>query len=716
MSRVWALLLATLSCSAQGAEVCYPPEKIPETTTVPEDKTIVLDADEVEAKENEWIHLHGTVNLTQGNRKIHSDELRYVQTTGEGSALGHVEIRQPGLEMEGSVANFDTLSERAQINAATYRMLGSPGHGGAEQIKVLSRDRIELRQAKYSTCPEGNETWWFKARHIILDKANNEGEAYGATLRFMGLPLGYLPYINFSLGARKTGILAPSYSTSDRRGVALSIPFYWNIAPNLDLTVTPHYMSKRGLQMQGEFRYLTQHHDGSVKVEYLNRDDLTGEPRGMLTLKQQGEFAGKWWSELDYKGVSDQLYVRDMGGGISSTSVSVLERRLEFSQYGEALGIRLGLQSFQPLGNSLAGKSPLYRRAPQLLVHNSTKLAAGLRADVDAEMVYFDRDSGVTATRLDARPQLRYRKESGWGFIEPRLAWRATQYLLNGQHPDDSGQPMRSLPIASLDSGVVIERSYRKGEWLHTVEPRLYYLYVPYRDQSGLIRAPDGSRVMFDSALAELSYEQQFNTNRYLGADLQGDANQMNWGIQTRLINTALGQERVTAAIGQTVYLSDAKVALPGQTPVKAGRSDLIGNFTGRYADWRLELNGQWRENQSTPSAGNMRLSFRKGQRNLLMALNYRENLVKQAEFSGGMPIGSHWKVMGHLIQSLTTNQILQQAVGFEYSDCCWAVRLAARRYTNGLSGYTSQTFGIQLEFKGLANVGAEMPELASMR
>lgn len=706
--------LILLSPAITAAEICYPPAQ-PASDRQPDDsQEIVLDADVVESRENEWIRLQGTVDMLQGDRRIRADNLQYSQMTGGGNAEGNVHISQPDLQISGSVAVFDMQGERAQINNADYLMLGRPGHGIAKQIRVEGRDRIEMHGARYTTCAPNKEVWWLSARRIVLDKANNNGEAYGTTIRFKQVPIIYLPYINFALGERKSGLLAPSYGNSDRRGFTFQIPIYWNAATNHDVTLTPYYMSKRGWMLQSEYRYLLPSGTGKLHIDYLSRDNETGEARGMSSLTHQGRLGKSWWAELDYKEVTDQYYVRDMGGLVIPSSTSIIDRHLMLSRYGRNFGIDLVWQGFQPLAYSVGRTTPLYYREPQIILRGEKALSGRVTTELATELVNFTGSNGLAATRLDMAPALSYRADAGWGFVEPKMAWRYTQYWLSGSNSPADQSPTRSLPIISLDTGVVTERSYSAGRWLHTIEPRLYYLYVPYRDQTGLIRDRSGNDVLFDTARAELNYEQQFNTNRYVGADRQGDANQFNWGVQSRLINGHSGQEVLTAALGQTVYLVETQVTLPGQSPVAAGRSDLFGSLAANYKAWRLDGTGQWREAENKPTAAHLRMTYREQERSLRASVSYREGLVKQGELIGRWPVSTNWKLMGHVIHSFLQSRTLQAAVGAEYSDCCWAARLAARRFVNGLTGQTSQTIGFELELKGLANFGSNMASFSS--
>lgn len=710
-----AVLLMLLATDVGAAELCYPPLLTIPPRPAGSGQDIVLNADVVESKENEWMRLEGKVEMYQGERRILADHLSYTQKEGGGSAEGNVLIEQPDLKVSGAVAVFDVSRDQAQITHAKYQMFGRPGHGEARVIEVDGREKLELRNARYTTCELGNEAWWMSARRIVLDKANNNGDAYGMTVRFKQVPIIYLPYVNFALGERKSGMLAPSYGNSDRRGKELVLPFYWNIAPNMDATITPHYMSKRGWQLQTEYRYLLASGQGKLNLDYLNEDAMTGETRALASLKHEGSVGKRWWGKMDAVSVTDQQYLRDMGGGtLMPTSTSVLNRYLTLSRYGRDFGIQLTMQDFQPLMNSLGSAPGLYRREPQLVLSGEKALTGRMNFALSSELVNFARNDGMSATRVDWNPSVNYRADAGWGYLEPRVAWRHTQYWLNGQPDSNRDNPVRSLPIISLDSGIVAERSYSQSGLLHTIEPRFYYLYVPYRNQTGRILDSSGRDILFDTAMAELNYEQQFNTNRFVGADRQGDANQFNWGVQSRLIRSENGQELITAALGQTVFLTNSKVTLPGQTPITAGRSDIYGALGSSYRGWRVDATGQWRESEQKPTAAHLRVGYSEGTRLLRATMSYRDQFVKQGELIGRWPVSDRWRVMGHVIHSFLQNRTLQAAAGLEYDSCCWAFRFAGRRYVNGISGQESRMIGFELELKGLANVGSNMASFST--
>lgn len=709
------VLLMALAADGAAAELCYPPLQPAPVRPAGEGQNIILNADLVESKENEWMRLEGKVEMHQAERRILADHLSYTQQQGGGSAEGNVLIEQPDLKVSGAVAVFDVKRDQAQISNASYQLFGRAGHGEAKVIEVDGRDKLELRNARYTTCELGKESWWMSARRIVLDKANNNGDAYGMTVRFKQVPIMYLPYVNFALGERKSGMLAPSYGNSDRRGKELMLPIYWNIAPNRDATITPHYMSKRGWQLQSEYRYLLANGQGKLNLDYLDDDAMTGEMRALAAIKHEGGVGKRWWGKLDAVSVSDPEYLRDMGGGaLMSGSTSVLNRYLTLSRYGRNFGVKLTMQDFQPLMYSLGSAPNLYRREPQLLLSGEKALSERMNFALGTELVNFARNDGLTATRMDLNPALNYRVDAGWGYAEPRLAWRYTQYWLNGQAYDGKENALRSLPIVSLDSGIVAERSYLGSGLIHTIEPRFYYLYVPYRDQSGLVMDRAGRDILFDTAQAELNYEQQFNTNRFVGADRQGDANQFNWGVQSRLINSGNGQELITGALGQTVFLADTQVTLPGHAPITAGRSDIYGALGSSYRGWRVDATGQWREAEQKPTAAHLRVGYGEGTRMLRATMSYRDQLVKQGEVIGRWPLTERWRVMGHVIHSFLQNRTLQAAAGVEYDSCCWAFRFAGRRYVNGISGQESRMIGFELELKGLANVGSNMASFST--
>lgn len=707
------LLLA--AALAQAGDVCQAPPP-PPAPTGGDEGVITINANRSESQARARLSLEGGVELVHGQRLLQAERLLFDQRQGVIEAAGAITLREGGFEIQGERVELDLRQGTAHFSGGRYQVAGQPGRGSAGDLLIDGAARVTLREASFTTCPPGDDAWFIRAARIELKPLENEGNASHVRLEFMDVPFLYLPYIDFPLGQRKTGLLAPSFGTSSTTGNELELPFYWNIAPHRDATLTPRYMSERGTQLQTEFRYLNPDNDGTFTLDYLPEDRKTGDERGLLGL-QHRQFWNRWHGRIDYLQVSDENYMRELGARRDEVSASLLPRALGVSYAAEGLWFEGRLSDFQPVDETLAGAQQPYRRLPQLRLRAQRPLAADWALDLAGEFVHFERNDSVSASRLDLEPGLSYHYTREAGYLTPRLALRDTRYRLDGQAPGADAHPSRTLPLFTLDGGLWLERTWRilGDDYRQSLEPRLYYLYAPYRDQQGMISDASGSSdVVFDSAEAEFHFDQMFTTNRFSGADRVGDANQLTLALTSRLFDVSGGQ-RLRARIGQSYHLSDRRVQLPGAAAEKSHRSDVLVGLDGRvHEHWWADGLAQWSGDDDVLDKGNLRLAYELDPRHHAdLALNYRRGLTKQASLLARWPLMRQWLVMGQWTHSFYEDRTLSAAAGIEYSDCCWSLRAAVRHFINSNDGSTDTAFALQLELKGLANVGSNIAGFA---
>lgn len=706
------LLLAV--AAAQADDVCMAPVRA--AAPGGDQNIISITANRSESQARSQLSLEGGVELVHAQRLLQAERLRFDQKNGLIEARGAITLREGDFEIQGESVEINLRTATAHFGGGRYQVAGQPGRGAAGDLLIEGAQRITLRDASYTTCPPGDDTWFIRAGNIELKPFENEGSASHVRLEFMDVPFLYLPYINFPLGQRKTGLLVPNFGTSNTTGTEFELPFYWNIAPHRDATISPRYMSKRGTQLKTEFRYLNPRSAGVMTLEYLPEDRVNWEERALFGVEHVNYWS-QWRGEVDYLQVSDVDYMRELGARRDEVSASVLPRSMGMSYADGGLWFEGRLSDFQLVDDVLTSQDHPYNRLPQLRLRTQQPLGSDWIFDFAGEFVHFDRNDSVTASRLDLEPGLAYRVEDSAGYLMPRIALRDTRYWLDGQKPGDDDRPARTLPLFTFDSGLWLERDWHIFNDLYrqTLEPRLFYLYVPYRRQEGMISDAAGpADMVFDSVEAEFHFDQMFATNRYTGADRMGDASQLTLALTSRLFDDR-GSQRLRMRIGQTYYFSDRRVQLPGVAAEESHRSDVLLGLDGRvHEHWWADGLAQWSGDDDRLDKGNLRLAYDTETRHHAdLALNYRRDITKQASLLVRWPLMRQWLLMGQWTHSFYEDRTLSAAAGVEYGDCCWSLRVAARHYISDNDGSTNTAIALQLELKGLANVGSNIAGFA---
>ena len=430
-------------------------------------------------------------------------------------------------------------------------------------VQLRDKSIIDLEGVRYTACPPGNNDWMIRASRISIDQETRIGTGRDVRLDFKGATILYTPWISFPVGdERKSGLLFPTIGSSSKTGTQVAVPYYWNIAPNYDATITTRYFSSRGLRLDPEYRYLTERSEGILNVEYLFDDQEAGGSRSLVDLRSVTHLQPTTRLLVDAAHASDNRYFEDFGVGFEGTSVTYLDRLAEARHDSTHWSVAGRVQDYQILDPELPADEEPYTILPQVAaVGRWRDVAPGLGATLRAEATNFDRDTGVYGLRLDVEPSLDWRAEARGTYVAASAAWRATSYSLSNTEPAVDESPFREVPTLSLDSGLVLERAAgRRGDRLQTLEPRALYLYVPYRDQDEL--------PVFDTGLPDLNLVQLFRTNRYVGADRVSDANQLSLGLTSRLLDAAGGRQYLSATLGQAYYFENPRVRLPDE-PVR---------------------------------------------------------------------------------------------------------------------------------------------------
>jgi LPS-assembly protein len=655
----------------------------------------------------------GGVIAQRGAQVLRAENLVYRKTDDETEASGDVTLWDPHFVVHGHQAKLFG-EDRGEAWETEYWLTERRGRGRAEEVLKLDRDRAQLKETTYTTCDPGAEAWRLRSRETTLDFSENTGEAWGVTLYLADVPVLYTPYLNFPLGdGRKSGFLIPRLGYSNSTGLDLAIPYYWNMAPNYDATLTPRVMSKRGLMLESEFRYLTQTSRGQVGWEYLPNDESFDGERSFVSLTHTTRFTPRLNLNLLYQEASDIHYFEDLGSNLSLSSVTHLPRSARLS-YRATLGkqnylTQLALTDYQSL--SANPRATQYARLPQLTLRKlGREQNRKLNYNLSGEYVYFQRDWDLPesirnpeGSRVDARFGLSYPLRYAAGFFVPKASFQATRYTLDGLLPaEGSGDFSRTLPILSADAGLFFEREFEWGgrSLLQTLEPRVFYLYVPYRDQRKI--------PLFDTSEYDFSFGQLFREDRFSGPDRVGDDHRLSLAVSSRFMGRRDAVQHLRLSLGQIIYLRDRQVGLGTKAPESEDTSELVAEVAAQLTkEWSLLHTLQWQPEDGETHKSTVRLRYRpKPGQSVSLAYRYRQASFEQTDLSWQWPINPRWSMLGRWNYALRENKNLESFLGLQYESCCYAVRAVARRYLRNLQGdYQSAVF-FQVELKGLGGLG----------
>jgi len=726
-------LSLTLGCALpltaraqEGLRLKLQPTLLPIPPSLTEAVPLFFEADRLHGRQEQEIEAEGNVRLRRRGQAVSADWLRYDRPSEEFAAQGSVRMQRGTDVVEGARLRYNLESERGSMEQPSYllhKRAVSPGaepqfrdadaRGNAEQLWFEGPGRYRAARARHTSCGPGNEDWYLRAGELEIDKERDLGVARDATIEFLGAPIFYSPYLSFSLHQeRRSGFITPHYGNSDSGGVEVTIPYYWNIAPNRDATVSPRIMTRRGVQVLGEFRYLEPTYLGEARAEVLPNDDAKdGERRSAYFVRHDHTLPSGWFGKLNLQRVSDDTYFTDLSTQISKTAQVQLPNDLALGRggnWGSAGGYGLSAlvqrwQTLQP--DPLQPVTPPYDRLPQVTL--SAARAEVLRSDFDffGQYTTFDHPTLTTGTRMVAYPSLSVPLQTAYASITPKLGVNVTRYLIDSNSAGFTDQS-RALPIFTTDSSVVFERPTTLGgaPFLQTLEPRLFYVYIPFRDQSNI--------PVFDSAQQDINFATIYSENQFSGWDRINDANQLTLGVTSRLIGADTGAERLRLGVAQRYYFEDQAVTLPGVPIRTSSSSDLLAALSGAVAPHlRAEVGLQYSTNFSQTQKFNAGVRYQPAPGRVLN-LSYRETIdtLRQTDVSAQWPVWRGWTGLARWNYSLEDSRTLEALLGAEYLADCWALRLVAHRFATTTQDASTSIF-IQLELSGMSRIGTNPME-----
>lgn len=654
----------------------------------------------------------GDVELTRDGVVVTADRLTFRELADEIQADGNVRIVRDADVISGPRARIVLHEWTGEFETPTYSLsrpvAGAPadapreavGGGAAEVLYFEGENQFRLRQATWSTCPAPDPDWYLKSDDLALDYDREVGVSKGSSLVFQDLPILWWPYVEFPLvEQRQSGLLAPTIGLSNKTGFDMSMPYYFNIAPNYDATLAPRIMSRRGLQLAGEFRYLTPNYSGDMYAEVMARDRMTGESRSLGSLRHQQKLAPNLVGSLNLNSVSDDTYFEDLSSRVENSSRTNLLREARLNYTGgwwTASGL---VQSYQ----TLSGEEP-YRRVPQILVdgRRADLPAAGVFA-IHGEYVEFDHANSnfTTGSRFVAYPQLSLPYEQAGYFITPKVGAHYTRYALDNPQPGGRDDITRSIPVFTVDSGMFYDRDTALfgNAYRQTLEPRLMYVNVPYRRQDDI--------PVFDTANYDFGFAQIFSENRYSGVDRIADANQVTAAVTTRYIEPDSGIERFRATVGQRYYFEDRRVRLPDEPESASNTTDILAAANGRVtATTSIDTAFQYNPNDDHTQRFNFGVRYQPEYAKALnLTYRYSRDVLRDIDVSGQWPLGGGWYGVARVSRSIEESRITEAIGGIEYDGGCWAFRTAIHRFAINPDDTNNAVF-FQLELSGLGSLG----------
>jgi LPS-assembly protein len=725
-------------------------------TAVTQEVPVFLEADHLTGDKKDQVEATGNAILTKSDQKVSANRLLYNQETGDVEGFDSVVVEQNGNTMSGPYMKLNMDTHAGFMEQPVFFLKETGGRGSGDIAHIQDQQHYSLENATYTTCRADDQDWLVKMNSLEIDRDQQVGVAHQAWVEFMDVPILYSPLMSFPLGnQRKSGFLSPTFGGTTTSGSQLILPYYWNIAPNYDATISPRILAKRGLQLNNEFRYLNSSYSGEVHADVLPNDAMTGGNRARFGLKHYESFGGGLTGSLDLNRVSDNAYYRDLADVVNITSqVNLLQNAALNYNAGWWSGTAR-LQHFQTLQDPLAPIGVPYARLPQFTL-NGAKSYDGANIAFAGEYVSFSHPTALNGQRLVIAPSVSYRLINAPGYyLTPKFTLNSTQYVMGANNATGIPDTTRILPMFSLDSGAAFERNMDLlgKSYLNTLEPRAYYVYVPYKNQDQL--------PVFDSAQIPLSFAQMFTENRLIGYDRIGDANQITLALISRFLGQDDGVEHLKLSVAERFSFSTPQVNLVAPT-TSNNKSDILLGAVGRIsAAWSLDSELQYSPALSEIQHYNITASYRP-EAGKVLNLGYRfvsntlgalmpgvanptgSTLVngviyptiygipyttiggsnyavaapalRQINVSGQWPLSRHWHAVGQWNYSFLDKMLLNAVAGFEYAQSCWTLRMVVHSFTaglvsNGAGGVVPMTntgILIQLELNDLIKVGSD--------
>jgi len=656
----------------------------------------------------------GDVLIEQHQLRIKADEVTHNRQTERLQLKHNIHIDTKNMTMNASSGWMNLQTRESEFTGSTYYLPESGLSGETPLLSISAQHKTILQDTQFSTCPPSKLDWHLNTGWLELDQDSATGTAKHTVFWVGGVPVFYFPWIQFPLDdQRRSGFLVPRFGSSSSSGYELGIPYYWNIAPNQDAIITPTYLSKRGTMLATEYRYLTRSSNGNLDFEYLDKDKEYNDSRYLLHFDNKSKLSSNLNLNLLLNEASDSDYLSDLGSSINIANATHLERNANLNYTNGPWTAGLVAQSFQTIDLTIAPENRPYKRLPQITLKGKEELIemdnSYLLASLNTEWVEFkhDSDNKEQGSRFHIYPKLSLPIEGNAWFVKPSAGYIFTQYDTTDTSGNDANLDSRGLSVVSLDSGLFFERNFSDNAFLQTLEPRLYYLNIPYEDQSQL--------PVFDTSAQDFSFASLFRENRFNGVDRIGDANQLTVALSSRILNKRNGDELFNISIGRIYYFDDQQVSLDNSINTSPS-SDIITEIGGHLNQWRARATLQWNTDTDTSDKRSIQLSYAASEK-AVFNIGYRffrdpvdaaDNL-EQTDISFAWPFAQNYSLLSRWNYSLTDKSDIETLVGLQYESCCWALRLLTQRYirdntSNPEDNYRTD-FMLQFVLKGFGSI-----------
>jgi len=721
-----------------------------------------------EVFDNEISSYSGNVKMTRADQHSTSYAANYDKVSDVLDLHGNVYYAEDELALSSESATLNLASDQAKLRRVQFIAPATPLRGKARALYRESKTFSRYKDVAYTSCRPGNQDWVFHASELKMNKISGKGSAKNTWIEFKGVPVFYTPYLSFPIDNRRlSGFLTPSFGNTKTSGFNISTPFYWNIAPNYDATLIPRDLTKRGPLLAGKFRYLTEHSTGKAALEYMPNDQILNKTRYSGSFKDVSQWTPHINSNLNLNYVSDQTYFANLGNALQFSNFNYLLSNANLSYATPGVSFITQAVNYQSINTTITSAELPYRKLPQMNLNLDHAFQfIPLKTTMENEYIYFQHSTvnpllnnkptldlngqpiniKPSGSRINTKPSASIQLQTASAFFTPKISLQHTQYFLGSGQPtldnsgnvvlDSSGQYSvgtsgtslsRTLPILSADSGLFFERNFNvaQSSYLNTLEPRLFYLYVPYTNQQNI--------PVYDSALYDFQFNSLFRENSFSGTDRIQDANQISTAITSRLVDEKNGLERLKLSVGEIFYFRDRLVSTPG-VPVQQGSlSNLVTELNSQLTkNLALTTGLQWNPQLNQIQRGNAALHF-SNESNQILNLGYlyrknplipnQTNDVIQTDVSFRWPVYDKWYAVGRWQYSLLYHQTQDGLFGVEKENCCWRLRIVGRHYINNINsnvnviantnlaptGTSQNGIYFELDLKGLTGIGDDL-------
>jgi len=663
--------------------------KLATQKTIDNDNSLTIISNQATIEKDQFATFIGNVTLSTPSETIFADEISLNRQDLLINAKGNIHFQNNGIDIFASQLNASKGFGGTTLNDTQYQLVSNAGHGSAKSLSVNQSGVLSLIDSSFTTCFGETPDWNIKASELKINTTEKQLEAYHARFEILDVPVFYIPYFTMPIGTeRHSGVLFPSIKSSSKSGFELEIPYYFNLTENMDATLTPRFMSKRGTQLNTEFRYLFGQQSGMINIEYIDRDknlELNKDARYLTRIQHVGTFSERFRAYVDYTNISDDNYLVDLNSDQYNSNDAYLYQIGEISYFGDTWSAKVQLQDFEILGNY----TPSYQTEPHIELNKNQTLPFG-----NATFNMYSELTRFTTKEVNLPTAERYHFEAGVTLPIARPAWflnSELKLLQTTYHQDNIGVNSslektvnRTLPKVRIHGGMNFDKliSFKNNVYKQTLEPQLQYLYIPNKDQSNI--------GLYDTTTLQDDFDGLFRDKRFSGLDRIAQANQYSFGVTTRILDPQ-NQERLRVSLGRIMYLNTEEIANQSSElqNLTVTESALATEVYFRINDvWQFTGDIQYNTKSNTTNKSQSKIDYQFS-KNQTIQLNHRYtrnvsgNRLETLSLLSNVNLGAKWQVVGRVTQDIQNKRSLESYLGVQYSSCCWGVQLSFHRNIN---------------------------------